>query len=60
MTETITIYAAGSIPGIPGEHPAGTYIVDYAARTITQVLIETPELPEEPAQPAPETSVNGG
>lgn len=68
MIETVTIYAAGSIPGIPGEYPAGIYIVDYAARTITSALpqpavVETPELPKEqkqPAQPAPETPVTGG
>ena len=53
MSEIITLYAFGAIPGIPGEHGAGTYEVDWDARTLTPVaqVASTPE-PVAEAQPA--------
>jgi len=44
-TETITLTSPGAIPGIPGWHGPGSYIVDWEARTITPVAPETPEEP---------------
>ena len=43
--ELITLPSAGALPGIPGEHAAGSYWVDYAARTIrpAQSLDTQPE-----------------
>jgi hypothetical protein len=32
--EEITLYAAGSIAGIPGEHPAGILTVDWNTRQV--------------------------
>lgn len=32
--ELITLPSAGALPGIPGEHAAGSYLVDWDARTI--------------------------
>ena len=42
MSEIITLYAFGAIPGIPGEHGAGTYEVDWEARTLTPVVLDAP------------------
>ena len=43
--ELITLHSAGALPGIPGEHAAGSYWVDYGARTIrpAQPLDTQPE-----------------
>ncbi len=35
--EEITLYQAGSIPGIPGEHPAGIATVDWNARQVLSI-----------------------
>jgi hypothetical protein len=32
--ELLYLTSPGSLPGLPGEHGAGSYLVDYAARTI--------------------------
>lgn len=53
MSEIITLYAFGSIPGIPGEHGAGTYEVDWEQRTLTPVVAPAPT-PEPVAEPAPQ------
>jgi hypothetical protein len=49
--EIISFFASGSLPGIPGEHAPGTYLVDYAARTIRPAQDATSEeIPEEVQQ----------
>ena len=55
LSETITLHAAGAIPGIAGEHAPGTYTVDYTARTITP-LVETQEVDGESIADSPSTS----
>lgn len=45
--ELINLYAPGSIPGIPGEHAPGSYIVDWDARTLTASYAT------QPLEPAP-------
>ena len=53
MQEIVTLYSAGSIPGIPGDHGAGTYLVDWNERSITPVQpqgIPTEPLVQEPIQ----------
>ena len=40
--ELITLFGTGSIPGIPGSHGAGTYEVDYEARTLVP-FVAAPE-----------------
>lgn len=55
--ETIILHAAGSIPGIPGVHGAGAYLVDYEARTATPVADESTPEPEQPqAEPDQEAT----
>ncbi len=34
MEEQITLVTPGSLPGIPGYHAPGTYLVDYTERTL--------------------------
>lgn len=36
-TELVTLHSAGSIPGIPGEHGVGRYLVHLGERTIKRV-----------------------
>lgn len=56
--ETITLYSAGSLPGIPGDHAPGTYLVDYEARTIRPATDETSqETPEQPSENASQESM---
>jgi len=45
--EEVILFSAGAIPGIPGEHAAGQYLVDWGTRTITPIL---PEPAFEPAE----------
>lgn len=58
--EIIQLYAAGAIPGIPGEYGAGRYEIDYVARTATPVdengqPLATETAPEQtPASPQAE------
>ena len=44
MSEIITLYAFGAIPGIPGEHAPGVYEVDWEQRTLTPVVAPQLEL----------------
>lgn len=45
LTTVVTLYSAGSMPGIPGTYAPGVYIADYAERTM--VLIPNPgDLPD--------------
>jgi hypothetical protein len=59
MPETpITLPTGGSLPGIPGDHAPGSYLVDYDLRTIRPVpLVEDTSGPTEPlpdlTQPTP-------
>lgn len=58
MPEELTFLpSAGAIPGIPGEHAAGMYLIDWEARTIRPAQLDTPsepvQLAEEPASPQP-------
>lgn len=48
--QPITLPTGGGLPGIPGDHAPGNYLVDYDARTIRPV--DTEPLPDV-AQPAP-------
>src|SRR5258708_2498110 len=52
--ETVTLYGLGALPGIPGEHGAGTYVIDWQERTIRLAGIgageEIPPL-ETPVEP---------
>ena len=50
MSEIITLYALGSIPGIPGEHAPGVYEVDWEQRTLTPVVAPPVDLTAEVAQ----------
>lgn len=36
-TEEVTLPTGGSLPGIPGTHGPGRYLIDWAARTIRRV-----------------------
>ena len=63
--EEISLYQAGSIPGIPGEHPAGIATVDWDARQV--VAIRPFPAPDDgnaedapPAQPEQETATANG
>ncbi len=38
QTETVTLPTGGSIPGIPGTHAPGRYIIDWIERTLTPVV----------------------
>jgi hypothetical protein len=39
MQETVTLVSPGPLPGIPGaSHGPGTFLVDYDARTATEIL----------------------
>lgn len=38
MQEEIHLPSAGSIPGIPGSHAPGHYLVDWIARTATPIV----------------------
>jgi len=62
MQEELVLHSPGAIPGIPGEHGPGVYLVDYDERTIkpkeasaapaTEVLDQKQEAaPEEAQQP---------
>lgn len=59
MPETpVTLPTGGALPGIPGDHAPGAYLVDYETRTIRPMpLIEDTSGNTEPlpdvAQPAP-------
>lgn len=67
-TETVTLATAGPIPGIPGTHGPGTYLVNWLERTITPVVnavenaiqhveeMEHPAAPADAPQSAPEGS----
>jgi|SRR5580765_3562831 len=37
-TETVTLHSGGAVPGIPGEHGPGTYLINWLERTITPVV----------------------
>lgn len=37
-TEHVTLPTGGSIPGIPGTHGPGRYIIDWAERALTPVM----------------------
>lgn len=56
---TVHLPSGGSIPGIPGEHGPGTYLVDWIKRTIQRVedaaeaVIEHVEEAVHPASPPP-------
>lgn len=61
--EEVTLHSAGAIPGIPGSHGPGRYLVNWLERTISPIVeaVEKeiakesqPESKEEaPAEPAP-------
>lgn len=55
--QTIHLVSPGSIPGIPGDHAPGDYIVDYVARTITPVHPPTTGLDAQPAETETETQL---
>lgn len=67
-TEEITLYAPGSIPGIPGEHPAGIITVDWSTRQVVLVrplpALAGPEAelenaaPASPVQATPQSTVS--
>lgn len=63
--EEIVLHSAGSIPGIPGSHGPGRYLVNWLERTISpivdavekEIAKETqPEAEEEAPAEAPDTS----
>lgn len=60
-TELVTLHSAGGIPGVPGTHGVGQYLVHLGERTIKRVedwlaeLAEKPDAePEQPATDAPQ------
>ncbi len=54
--EMVTLVAPGPLPGIPGaSHGPGTFLVDYDARTVTEILPE-PQAGEASTQDAADTS----
>jgi hypothetical protein len=60
--EEITLLAPGSLPGIPGTHAPGTYLVDYTARTIREKPVQDAPAPVQEIappveEPAPTTGV---
>lgn len=52
MEQEITLPSAGSLPGIPGSHAPGVYLVDYETRTI-RLKDEPAPVEEAEAVPAP-------
>ena len=56
--ELITLFGTGSIPGIPGSHGAGTYEVDYEARTLVPFVAAPADAPD-PGGDASPTAVGG-
>lgn len=62
-TQTVSLPSGGSIPGIPGEHGPGTYLIDWINRTIERIEnalrpepISTEAPVEQPAEPSPEAA----
>lgn len=53
MEETISLPTAGAIPGIPGEHAAGIYLINWAERSIRPVAQDMPPEPEPVAEEEP-------
>lgn len=54
--EIVTLHSPGPLPGIPGaSHGPGTFLVDYTARTIAELLPEPGEAAPEGAQGAQES-----
>lgn len=59
--ETVTLHSPGPIAGIPGQHAAGNYTIDWLERTLTPIVEQTEPTPEQsqpahpPEQPIPET-----
>lgn len=59
MQEITFLPAPGPLPGIPGaSHGPGTFLVDYAARTATEILPEPGEAVPETEQGAQEMPVS--
>lgn len=54
--ESLTLYSVGSIPGIPGEHAPGNYVVDWQERTIRPAPDETSEEAPTTSEQPPETA----
>lgn len=56
MQQFIYLPVGGAVPGIPGDHGPGTYLVDWTERTITPVNVNVqPSAPptEQPVEDAP-------
>lgn len=56
--ERISLPSAGSIPGIPGSHGAGEYLVDWEARTVRPFEEAPTEQPAPATEVAPEPTPN--
>lgn len=57
--EIVTLHSPGPLPGIPGaSHGPGTFLVDYTARTATEILPEPGEAVPETEQGAQEMPVS--
>jgi hypothetical protein len=60
MAEVLEYLASsGNIPGLPGNHGPGWYLIDYEERTIRPKPIEvvdTPPAPEVPSESHPSAS----
>lgn len=54
-TEEATLHSAGPIPGIPGSHGPGRYLIDWLTRTITRIEDDLAPTKSEPV-PAENTA----
>lgn len=52
LAEETTLHSPGPIPGIPGDHGPGTYLVNWQERTATPVFPSQPGSTETETQPA--------
>jgi hypothetical protein len=47
-TEEVLLPSAGSIPGIPGSHAPGRYLVNWVERTATRIVEAVEQVVERP------------
>lgn len=46
-TEIVQLHTAGSVPGIPGSHGPGRYLVNWLTREITPIVDEVEQVVED-------------
>ena len=56
LAEEIILHSAGPIPGLPGLHAPGSYLVNWRERTIAPVVEQESEKPDD-ISPIPESNL---